>query len=116
MTTALEPHDLLPMFTVADLASGGTVDYRELWQRKTLLLVSVRADDTSSGKYVESLMAEASMLRENDTAIVVTREAVAGVPHPGVVVADRWGEIHYVTGADASGALPGAAELTEWLR
>jgi hypothetical protein len=32
------------------------------------------------------------------------------------VVADRWGEIYYLQGADRTGDLPTPHELAEWLR
>jgi hypothetical protein len=43
------------------------------------------------------------------------RESMA-VPSPGVVVADRWGEVYYVQEADRAAALPPPAELIDWLR
>jgi hypothetical protein len=51
---------------------------------------------------------------QHDTACVITRDHVPEIPSPGVVVADRWGEIvHIAAGADVDG-LPLPRELLEW--
>jgi hypothetical protein len=46
----------------------------------------------------------------------MTREAVAGVPTPGLLIADRWGEIYFVGTAPRACELPGPLEILEWLR
>ena len=100
--------NLVPHFTVTAL-DGRTVAYASIWQRRNLLLVvlpSAGCDD-----YAAQLDAHIAELTAFDTACVVTRDAVPGVPQPGVAVADRWGELFHV-----APALPPAAELIEWLR
>ena len=61
-------------------------------------------------------LSQISELTGDDNAFVITRDRVSGLPSPGVVVADRWGEIQYV--ADAAGVddLPSPQELIEWLQ
>jgi hypothetical protein len=55
-----------------------------------------QAESTASTKFVDQLTAQMSELTGDDSACVITRDSVSGVPSPGVVVADRWGEIHHV--------------------
>lgn len=40
----------------------------------------------------------------------------AGIPVPGVLVADQWGELHLVQDAGAAHRFPAPAEVIEWLR
>ena len=112
----LHARDLMPTFTVTNDIDGTSVDYQDLWQRQNLVLVSIPPDDSTSRPYVESLIAQASALRAHDTAFIVTTNAVSGVPQPGVVIADRWGEIYCVNTASTAAELPGASDLIEWLR
>ncbi len=112
----LHARDLMPMFRVTNDLDGSSVDYRDLWQRRNLLLVSVRQADPTSRPYVESLAAKATDLRAHDTAFIVTTDEIAGVPMPGIVIADRWGEIYFVTDAVSAAALPDPEDLIAWLR
>ena len=112
----LQAHDLVPHFNVAVLG-GERFAYAEIWQRKNLVLILLPQSEPAAGaKYVSRLTVQTSKLNGNDTALVITRDRVCGLPSPGVVVADRWGEIQYV--ADASGVddLPSPQELIEWLQ
>ena len=112
----LRVRDLMPMFTVTNGIDGSLVDYQELWQRKNLLLISLRQDDPTARAYVESLIAKESDLRAYDTAFIVTTDVVRGIPSPGIVVADRWGEIYYVLEASSASDLADPVTLIEWLR
>jgi hypothetical protein len=107
--------DRVPHFVVTAL-DGATVRYAALWQRQNLLLLSI-PDESSPAvdRYLAGLQAHIAELTAYDTACIVTREAVAGVPHPGVVIADRWGEIYEVAGGPID-QLPGTGALVEWLR
>ena len=53
---------------------------------------------------------------ELDADIVITTDAVPGVPAPGVVVADRWGEVHGAWHEPTADRLPSADDLVDWLR
>lgn len=112
----LERGDRVPHFDVATL-DGGRARYTDVWQRKNLLLVSVsEVESSESSGYVARLAAGVPELTAHDTALVVTTEHIDGAPRPGVVVADRWGEIHFVAHKPAVGELPDADELIGWLR
>ena len=53
------------------------------------------------------------MLASLEARLVVTRETVDGVPRPGVVIADRWGEVFAVIDDPARTDVD---DLIEWLR
>lgn len=110
----LNAHDPMPMFTASQV-DDGVVDYRDLWQRKQLVLVSLTEHDATRGPYVESLLAHAPALGQADTALVVTGDSIEGIPRPGVVVADRWGEVRFVASGRRAADLPDAAALAEWV-
>lgn len=106
-------HDQLLHFVVSDV-EGRTVAYATIWQHAHLLLVSLGNAPTPDDcllRYVREIRS----LAADDLACVVTRDAVQGLPSPGAVVADRWGEIvHIVPAADVR-SLPSAADLAEWV-
>lgn len=111
----IRPHDLMPMFT-ANNADGTHVRYDDIWQRRNLLLVSLPNDDPTGATYATTLGVLEPDLAAYDAALIITTTRIEGVPSPGVVVADRWGEVYYVQEADRAAALPPPAELVEWLR
>lgn len=105
----------LPSFEVETL-TGARVRYDTLWQRRNLLLVLLDRDDPGSASYAAAFDPLASALEEYDATPVVTFDRVPGLPTPGVVVADRWGEIYQVAGAPDATALPAPDEVLEALR
>lgn len=111
----LEAGAQVPHFQVR--ATDGTERaYADVWQHENLVLVVLPEEPTAAARaYEAALHARWSDLTAHDTAVIVTRDAVAGVPRPGVVVADRWGEIHFVA-ADPVERLPTPDALVEWLR
>ena len=113
----LQRGDQVPHFTLSTLA-GQRVHYSEIWQRRTLLLICLPAESTASpsGRYVSELAARAAEIAEQDAESVVTCETVTGAPCPGVVIADRWGEIYFVAGSSHVEGLPSVDELLAWLR
>jgi hypothetical protein len=110
----LKPGDLLPHFAVADL-NGRRVDYSSLWQRKNLVLVMLVDSGPSSQSYAEQLLARGRHSHQEDTAWLVTRDRIAGLPSPGAIVADRWGELMHVAHAPDVADLPTPDELMEWV-
>lgn len=110
----LQPCDLVPHFDVTDLR-GERVQYSSIWQRKNLVLVTLPDADLPSRNYADSLMARVGGVNDGDTAYVVTRDHVAGIPCPGVVVADRWGEIAHVAQPSRAADLPTPDELVDWV-
>jgi hypothetical protein len=109
----LQAHDQIPHFVVSDI-DGRTVAYAAIWQHAHLLLVSLgnaAMPDESLVRYVSAIGA----LAADDLAVVVTRAAVPGLPSPGAIVADRWGEIVHVASAADVWSLPSAVDLAEWV-
>ena len=109
----LQPHDQVPHFVVTDL-DGRTVAYDTIWQHAHLLLVSLGNAATPD----ESLLRDVSAigaLAADDLVVVVTRDAVPGLPSTGAIVADRWGEIVHVAPAAEVWNLPSAEDLAEWI-
>ena len=111
----IRPHDLVPMFTASN-ADGTRVRYEEIWQRRNLLLVSLPNDDPTGAEYATTLGVLEPDLAAYDAALIITTTRIEGVPSPGVVVADRWGEVYYVQEADRASSLPAPDELIDWLR
>ena len=112
----VSPRDLLPMFTVTNAIDGALVRYQDVWQRKNLLLVMAPENDPTAAEYRKALIEAATTLAAEDTTFVVTSNTIPGIPSPGVVVADRWGEIYYVKSAGRAADLPTLDDLAEWLR
>jgi hypothetical protein len=108
----LQRGDQVPHFDVNTLA-GDVFSYSTIWQRKNLVLVSLDADIEDD--YPSTLTARARDFEERHAACVLTRDRVPGLPAPGAVVADRWGEIVHVFAAASGGELPPASELLDWL-
>ncbi len=112
----LQRGDAVPHFEVTAI-DGSRVAYRTIWQQRNLLLVSLH---TGEGKapvrppLVGELHASQEQLGALATAVVITDGAVEGVPSPGVVIADRWGEIYLSCGGSPAG-WPDVGELLEWL-
>ena len=112
----IRPRDLMPMFIARNRADGTLVDYRDLWQRKNVVLVTLADEDPTANAYAVSLSTSQPELASQDTRLIVTTSHIDGIPAPAVVVADRWGEVYYVTSANHASELPGPDELMEWVR
>ena len=112
----VSPRDLLPMFSVINAVDGALVRYQDVWQRRNLLLVIAPENDPTAAGYTKAFLEAAPTLPANDTTVVVTSSTIPGIPSPGVVVADRWGEIYYVKSAGRAADLPTPDDLAEWLR
>jgi len=118
----LQRGDQVPHFEVKTLA-GDVFSYTTIWQRKNLVLVTLpEAVDSSSASALGGLPAEALAeggrcrdVQQHDGAWVITRDPVPGVPTPGALVADRWGEIVQIAAAPQVSGLPTVSELLEWL-
>jgi hypothetical protein len=111
----LERGDLVPHFDVTTL-EGDVVNYSTIWQQRILVLVTLPASESdASSFYVSQLTAHRPAFSQDDLECVITQDCVTGVPTPGVLVADRWGEIiHMVAASDVTG-LPPPAELLDWV-
>jgi hypothetical protein len=112
----LQPHDQVPHCAVTDLR-GEVVIYSAIWQRRNLVLVTVGGSDPidSVNEYTTQLSARLSARVDLQTSCVVTRDRVPGTACPGILVADRWGEIVLVAHGAHVADLPSADDLLEWL-
>lgn len=110
----LQRGDLVPHFKVKTV-DGDLFDYSTIWQRKNLLLVRLLHAPDDNGAYVPDLRARAAELRALETESVITRDDVPGLPAPGLLIADRWGEIVHITSAAESVQSPTFEELLGWL-
>jgi hypothetical protein len=112
--TRLRDGDRVPFFAVHTL-DGRAVRYTDLWQRRSLLLIALADPDSMPARaYLDELARHGRALTLYATDLVITREPVQGLPAPGVLVADRFGEIFQVF--DGSQGLPPVPELVESLR
>jgi hypothetical protein len=109
----LQRGEQVPHFEVNTLA-GDVFSYSTIWQRMNLVLVTLPGAG-GEGDYPSTLAARGRDFDEHNAACVMTRDRVPGVPTPGAVVADRWGEIVQVFAATHAGDLPPASELLDWL-
>ncbi len=110
----LQRGDQVPHFEVRDV-DGHSIRYSTIWQRRNLVLLVVSAAYADSAvRHIADLAATAPAFGAN-TTVVITSDAVPGLDAPAVVVADRWGEIVYVTATADAADLPPARELLEWI-
>jgi hypothetical protein len=107
--------DLMPMFTALS-ADGSLVRYEDIWQRKNLVLVTLPENNPTRTAYTASLNVLVDSIARSDTTVVITTTPIDSVPCPGVVVADRWGEVYFVQQAARASKLPSPEELIEWVR
>jgi hypothetical protein len=105
----------VPHFKVSSV-TGEEVSYATIWQRLNLVLVSLPAGgpDPADG-YIADLTKRLPEFAALDAACIVTREPIAGISRPSVVVADRWGEVFAVAAAPRVDALPSSGEILAWV-
>jgi hypothetical protein len=99
----------VPFFDI-EAADGTRRSYRDLWQRRSLLLVSVPAPGLDAAQLTARLREKVG----DDAEVIVSAETVEGLPRPGVLVADRWGEIVHVAPLDP--AAVDVEDLAAWVR
>lgn len=86
----------LPFFAV-ETVNGSHVSYNQFWQQRNVVLVSLSSGrGESDAAFVTALTGRREDFDALHAACVVTYDAVAGVPQPGAVIADRWGEVQLV--------------------
>jgi hypothetical protein len=106
----------VPHFDLATF-EGTRAVYRTIWQHKHLVLVALTPEQSAAATaYVSRVRALISRESSGDVACVFTTEAVAGLAAPAVLVADRWGEIHFVSGSPDLASLPSPEALDEWVQ
>jgi peroxiredoxin len=109
----LQSGSSVPHFSVRSV-DGAVVDYSTIWQRRNVVLVTLPPVGPVE-PYVSDLMAQRPAFAGHEGAVVITRDHVPGLPAPGLLVADRWGEIVHILTPQAVGELPSADELLQWL-
>lgn len=115
-TATLQRGDLVPHFTLRSV-NGEDISYKSIWQTEQLVLIALPAAHSPAvDRYVSSIAARKDEFAANQTTCVVTRDRVEGLPPPAVVVADRWGEIAYVSRGRDVTDLPSADELVDWIQ
>lgn len=107
--------DALPFFEVTTV-TGTQVRYADFWQRKNVALVCLpelaSAEDEG---YIRQLSDRATAFETYSAACVVTRDPVKQVPRPGLVIADRWGEVQYLASSPTTSGLPDVREILDTL-
>jgi hypothetical protein len=111
--SALRPGDQVPHFDVRD-AGGTRVSYGSIWQRRHLVLAVLPAG--AGAGYASELRLAMQSDGGDDVEVIVTSDEVDGVERPGVLVADRWGEVVFAAAGDRVSALPAPGEIAEWVR
>lgn len=104
--------DQVPHFDVKTV-DGARVSYAsDIWQRRHLVLVVLPDGAPAPGDALAPSLQEDGA---DDVEVVVTRDRVGGVAAPGVLVADRWGEIVFATASEGVPGLPDASDIAEWV-
>src|SRR5690349_19325037 len=92
----LQRGDQVPHFEVTDL-SGCVFHYSSIWQHRNLVLIALPGSNPDT--YTNDLVVRAPQFRDLNSVCVMTQSAVTGLPAPGALVADRWGEIVHIVAA-----------------
>jgi hypothetical protein len=112
----LSKGDHVPRFecvTIDDIR----VNYADLWQKKNLALLCLSDDSSPEAQtYIQQLREALPALAVHDAVVVVTTTPIDGMPLPGCAVADRWGQMQWVTSAERVVDLPSPREIAAWLQ
>jgi hypothetical protein len=112
----LNKGDHVPRFecvTIDDIR----VNYADLWQKKNLALLCLSDDSSPEAQtYIQQLREALPALAVHDAVVVVTTTPIDGMPLPGCAVADRWGQMQWVTSAERVVDLPSPREIAAWLQ
>ncbi len=111
----LQRGDPVPHFEVTTI-EGEPFRYSTIWQHKNLLLVTFPIlDSASTNAYAAEVTARNQEFGDQDLECVITRDQVAGISAPAVVVADRWGEVVFAEEKSDVADLPAPRDLMEWV-
>lgn len=117
MSTQREPRlGYVPHFDATTL-DGRRIRYQDIWQHQNLVLVIGDPHDREAvAHYALQLHAREAEFDREQTTVVITTDSVPTLPAPTVLVADRWGEILYLsTLAGQPSSFPDADELLSWV-
>ena len=110
----LQRGDQVPHFEVR--TSGGELfRYASIWQHKNLVLVALPGDMPAGARDTLEQATRGDGFQRRESIWVVTRDHVPGLQAPAALVADRWGEIVYVTETSRVDELPTSSDLLDWL-
>ena len=109
----LQRGDAVPHFDVITV-DRPVIRYAAIWQRRNLVLVTLGSSD-ADGRYATAVANTADEFARSAAECVITHDEIAGLPAPGMLVADRWGEVVYAVTGSAVSELPSPRELVEWL-
>jgi hypothetical protein len=109
----LQRGEAVPHFEVRTI-DGHMLGYSAVWQRRNLVFVTLPTAEPY-GDYVSELTALASEFHNRETTCVMTQDGIPGLPAPGVLVADRWGEIVHVATGSTLADLPPPRDLLDWV-
>lgn len=112
---SLDRGQLMPMFTTHDEVTGGVVHYQDVWQRRNLVLAVIPPGGHERERYARELLSARAAV-EADEGVLVISAGIAGLPGLAAVVADRWGEVYFVSQPARLPDLPHSDELLDWLR
>jgi hypothetical protein len=119
MATRAEPRlGYVPHFSVTTVG-GIQARYRDIWQHRNLVLILAQPQQReAAARYASQLAARQAEFEQAETTVMVTTDAVAGLPAPAVVIADRWGEILHIDSSPAAdpSQLPSVDELLSWVQ
>lgn len=111
----LDKGDRVPRFEIVTI-DDIPVNYADLWQKKNLALVCLPEDASVAAQgYIKDLRDALPALSSHDAVVVVTTNAVEGIPLPGCAVADRWGQLQWIASSDRVTDLPSPREIAAWL-
>jgi len=114
-TDIIAPPGYVAHFEVTTV-DGGRVRYRELWQHRNLVLVAGRPGERDGlALYASRLADRRREFDDSEATVVVTTDRVKDVSAPGIVIADRWGEVQYRRHF-AVAEPPDVEELLSWVR
>ena len=95
---------------------GEQVRYRDLWQRRILVLVAGRPDERDGLVPYASRLADLRRAFDDcEATVVITTDRVKDVSAPSVIVADRWGEVQHRRHFSVAEP-PDVEELLSWVR
>ena len=113
-TEALRHGDAVPHFVLRG-HDGTAVDYvATIWQRRSLVFVAVTSTHRHK-PYVDELTRRTASFNEHESTVVITQDRIRGLPAPGLLIADRWGEIVHIVTPKVLTDLPCVSTLLQWV-
>lgn len=64
---------------------------------------------------MDELARRTASFNEHESTVVITQDRIRGLEAPGLLVADRWGEIVHIVTPKAVTDLPSVPTLLQWV-